>query len=137
MDTQGWLLRAVVLPANLPDKAGASLLLQGAQESFPHLSVIWADQAYNSQELAAWVKRTVGAELVITGRISAGFWLLPGEPQSPTIAQSESLRWIVERSFGWIGRNRRLSKDYEYLPETEEAFCYLAMTHLILKRLTK
>jgi len=45
-------------------------------------------------------------------------------------------RWVVERTFAWLGRYRRLSKDYEYLPETEESFIYTAMTRLMLKRLT-
>jgi putative transposase len=56
--------------------------------------------------------------------IPAGFQVLPW-------------RWVVERTFGWLGRNRRLSKDYEFLPETEEAFIYVGMVRLMLRRLAR
>lgn len=112
-------------------------MLDRPDDRMRNLELIWADQGYQGTELSAWVERTLGAELVITGRMTVGFWLKPGE-QPPATTQAEaSGRWVVERSFAWIGRCRRLARDYEYLPETEEAFCCLAMTHLLLKRLTK
>lgn len=127
----------VVLPANTPDQEGAKRLLERPDESFERLEVVWADQGFQSAELSAWVERTVGAQLVITGRTTVGYWLTPGQATPATEPPPDSLRWIVERSFAWLGRNRRLTRDYEYLPESEEAFCYLAMVHLLLKRLTK
>jgi transposase len=130
-------MRVVVTPANLSDQEGARRLLEQPDDRMRHLELIWADQGYQSTELSVWVERTVAAELVITGRTAAGFWLKPGEPLPETNQAEESGRWPVERSFAWVGRCRRLAKDYEYLPETEEAFCYLAMAHLLLKRLTR
>jgi transposase len=73
---------------------------------------------------------------VITGQTTAGYWLAPGETRRPATLAPHNLRWVVERSFAWLGRNRRLARDYEFLPKSEEAFCYLAMAHLMLKRLT-
>lgn len=127
----------VVSPANLSDQAGAKRLLEQPDERLRHLQLIWADQGYQSSELSAWVGRTLDANLVITGRVTVGFWLKPGEQPPEADQSSDAGRWVVERSFAWMGRCRRLSKDYEYLPETEEALCYLAMAHLMLKRLTK
>lgn len=137
VDTNGWTIRVVVLPANTTDQEGARRLLEHPDERFERLEVLWADQGFRSVELTAWVKQTVGAQLVITGQTTAGNWLAPGEALPDTKPAPSSLRWVVERSFAWLGRNRRLARDYEYLPESEEAFCYLAMAHLLLKRLTK
>jgi putative transposase len=70
-----------------------------------------------------WVWVPEGQEPPVL-EIPAGFQVLPQ-------------RWVVERTFGWLGRNRRLSKDYEFLPETEEAFIYVGMVRLMLRRLAK
>lgn len=127
----------VVLPANLSDQDGARRLLAQPDARMRYLELIWADQGYQGSELSAWVERTLGAKLVITGRTTVGFWMKAGEQPPPLTQADDSGRWVVERSFAWIGRCRRLVKDYEYLPEAEEAYCYLAMAHLLLKWLTK
>jgi transposase len=127
----------LVLPADISDREGAKRLLEGVNADLPRLSVIWADQAYNGPELASWVKNRMGADLVITNSMSAGYWLKDGEQPPDPLEGVEPHRWVVERTFAWQGRNRRLARDYEYLPETEEALCYLAAVHLMLKRLTK
>lgn len=126
-----------MLPANTPDQEGARRLLGKLDERFERLEVIWADLGFQGAELSAWVERVVKAKLVITGHKASGCWLAPGQTQPEAEPAPKTLRWVVERSFAWLGRNRRLARDYEYLPESEEAFCYLAMAHLLLKRLTR
>jgi putative transposase len=137
VDTNGWAIRIVVLPANASDQEGARRLLENPDERFERLEVIWADQGFRSDELSALVQWNVGAQLVITGQTTAGYWLAPGEKRPDAGPTPRTLRWVVERSFAWLGRNRRLARDYEFLPESEETFCYLAMAHLILKTLTR
>ncbi len=85
--------------------------------------MIWADSAYAGQ-LVNWASALGGwlIQVVKRARNSHSFEVLPR-------------RWVVERTLGWLGRNRRLSKDYEELPESSEAWVYIAMIHLMLKRL--
>jgi len=92
------------------------------------LKKIWADGAYTEEKLASWCKEQGGWELEIVERSTSahteGFVVLPR-------------RWIVERTLGWLMRNRRLSKDYERLVQTSETFIEVAMIRLILRRLGK
>jgi putative transposase len=92
------------------------------------LRLIWADQAY-AGELLTWVwtlrpRRKVWLEIVKRPKGVQGFQVLPW-------------RWIVERTFGWLGRYRRLSKDYEYLTQSSEAMIRAAMIHLMVRRLAR
>jgi putative transposase len=125
VDTMGLLLMVVVHPANIQDRDGAKLLLEKAKNLFPRLQLIWADGGY-AGKLVGWVKSVCSWVLQIVKRTDdvKGFKLLPR-------------RWVVERTFGWIGRNRRLSKDYEGRTETSEAMVYLAMTRLMVRRLAR
>ena len=125
VDTMGLLLMVVVHTANIQDRDGAKLLLARAQGLFPRLQRIWADGGY-AGKLIAWVQETCGWVLEIIKRsdVVKGFKLLPR-------------RWVVERTFGWLGRYRRLSKDYERQPESSEAMVYWAMTRLMVRRLTR
>jgi putative transposase len=118
-------LVAVVHPANLQDRDGAKLVLEKAQNKYSRLALIWADGGYAGQ-LITWVKDTCHWVLQIVKRSDdmQGFVVLPR-------------RWVVERTFAWLGKYRRLSKDYEAFPETSEAMIYAAMTHLMLRRLAK
>jgi putative transposase len=121
VDTLGLLLVVVVHAASIQDAAGARLLIERARGRFPQLQRVWADGAYTGP-LVAWVQRTVGWLLTIVRRpTGGGFRLLPK-------------RWVVERTFGWFGHFRRLSKDYERLPQVSEAMIYLAMIHILLRR---
>lgn len=136
VDTLGLLLRVLVHPANVPDREGARLLLEGAKTQFPRLSCLWADQGYNGVEFAAWVREKLDSTLTITSQPAKGAWLHP-EQSTPILPgpKIQPRRWVVERTFAWEGRNRRLSKDYEGLPETAEAFIYMGMIRLLLGRL--
>ena len=119
----GLLLVVAVHAANIQESEGAKLVLRRALGRFPRLTKIWADQGYKAH-LVAWAK-AVGAwaiELVTRPEGTKGFRVLPR-------------RWVVERTFAWLGRSRRLSKDYEGLAETHEAWVQIAMIHLMLKRL--
>jgi putative transposase len=118
----------VVTAASVPDRDGAKPLLGGLRHQCSRLRRIWADGAY-SGDLLAWVwalrpRRKVCLEIVKRPKGVKSFHLLPW-------------RWIVERTFGWLGRYRRLSKDYEYLTQTSEAMIRVAMIHLMVRRLAR
>ena len=129
----GLLLAVVVHPANIQDRDGAKLVIDKLAGRFPRLQLIWADAGYAGQ-LVDWAMSLSGwaLEIVRRPRSSHQFEVLPR-------------RWVVERTFAWLGRCRRLSKslprtrygDYEELPETTEAWIYSAMTRLMLKRLAR
>ncbi len=125
VDTLGFLLLVVVHVANIQDRDGAKRVFNKAQGLFTRLKLIWADEGY-AGKLVDWTKSNCGwiLEIVKQKKERKGFQVLPK-------------RWIVERTFSWLGRYRRLSKDYEGLPEASEAFIYAAMTHLMVKRLSR
>lgn len=116
------ILDCVVHPADIQDRDGAKLVLEKLTD-FPRLKKIWADGAYAgklvdwAKELGEWV-----LEIVKRSDNAVGFEVLPH-------------RWIVERTFAWLGRFRRLSKDYEALIETSEAMIRVAMIRLMIRRL--
>ncbi len=119
----GLLLAVVVHAANVPDRDGAYAVLAKLAGRFPRLRLIWADGGYGGQ-VAELVKLTWGwtVEIVTRATDAVGFTVLPR-------------RWVVERTFGWFGRYRILSKDYEELPESSEAIVLIAMIQVMLKRL--
>ena len=123
MDTLGLVLAVVVHAANVQDRDGAKLVLAKLVGHFPRLQLLWADGGY-SGKLVDWVRETCGWVLEIVKRSDdvPGFQVLPK-------------RWIVERTFAWLGRYRRLSKDYEALPASGEAWITIAMIHLLVRRL--
>ncbi len=125
VDTLGLLLMVVVHSAGLQDPAGARLVLGPMAARFPRLSLIWADDIYKGP-LVRWVWCCFGWVLQIVRRSDdgKGFQVLP-------------LRWVVERTFAWLGRYRRLSKDYDFLPKTSETMIYAAMSLLMLRRLAR
>ncbi len=123
VDALGLLLVVVVHAANIQESEGAKLVLGRARGRFPRLRLIWADQGYKDH-FVAWARAATGwaVEIVARPKDQQGFAVLPR-------------RWVVERTFARLGRSRRLSKDYEGLPETHEAWVQIAMIHLMLKRL--
>lgn len=125
VDTLGLILMAVVHAANIQDPAGARLVLEKVKAHLPRLELIWADGIYTGT-LIEWVQTVCGWVLSIVKRTddAKGFQVLPR-------------RWVVERTFAWLGKYRRLSKDYELLPETSEAWIYAAMVHVMVRRLAR
>ena len=121
----GLLLAVVVHPANIQDRDGAKLVIDKLRGRFPRMRLVWADAGY-AGKLIEWVWALTGwaLEIVKRPRDSHHFQVLPR-------------RWVVERTFAWLSRCRRLSKDYEALSETTEAWIYSAMTRLMLKRLAR
>jgi putative transposase len=121
----GLLLAVIVHAANIQDRDGARYLLTYIAEWLPRLVQVVADGGYRGK-LVGWVQQTCGWTLEIVARTAdmVGFEVLPK-------------RWVVERTFAWLGRYRRLSKDYEGRTEVSEAFVCVAMIHLMLRRLTR
>jgi transposase len=140
VDTDGSLLKVKVHPADLHDKAGGLLLLAWLHLLFPRIELVWADTHY--QGLKTWAKSKLGWSIEVvkhwwTG--VRGFWCAPGQdpPQIPSGFHVLPRRWVVERFFAWLLTNRRLVVDYERLPKTDEAFIYMAMSRILLRRLAK
>lgn len=137
-DTQGLLLKVVVHPANIADRDGAMLVLAGAAEDFPDLGKLWLDMGYRGPRLREWMGQNlphVQMEVVQRPRLWVRVPVDQEPPPAPVGFQVLARRWVVERTFAWLGRNRRLSKDYERLAETSEGLIYLAMSKLMLRRL--
>ena len=123
VDTLGLLLAVVVHAANVQDRDGARLVLKTMRQRFARLKLIWADGGY-AGKLVGWARRM-------------GKWTLQIVQRDATKRYFEVLphRWIVERTFAWLARYRRLSKDYEVLPQTSETLIRIAMINLMLHRL--
>jgi len=121
VDTMGWLLCVIVHTASMQDRDGARLVLEKLKTLFPALKVVYADGGY-AGKLVQWIEQLKTFVLSIIKRTDKGFKILPK-------------RWIVERTFGWFGKYRKLSKDYECLTENSEAAIKLAMINLMLRRL--
>ncbi|HKP52243.1 MAG TPA: IS5 family transposase [Chloroflexia bacterium] len=134
VDTLGLVMLAVVTSASVQDRDGGKMVLKGLFERikkaryahwwrYCRLVLIWADGGYRG-ELIEWVQRKLGWELSIVEKAKGqkGFVLLPR-------------RWVVERTFSWLNRARRLTKDFERLPQSSEAFIYVAMIRLMVTKL--
>jgi putative transposase len=120
VDTTGLLLMVVVHIASVQDRDGAMIVLQKAKQSFWRLQLIWADGGY-AGKLVNWAKESCQWILEIVKRNDdvKGFYVLPR-------------RWVVERTFAWIGRYRRLSKDYESLTQTSEKLKFLSLSSILV-----
>lgn len=118
----GLLLGVIVTEANTQDRLGAAVVLMEDTVECEDLQLIWVDAGYSGKAFEQVVDKLCGAKVEVIKRNSPQFEILPR-------------RWIVERTFGWLGRCRRLSKDYELMPEVSEAMIYVAMVRLMLNRL--
>ncbi|MFC4456109.1 IS5 family transposase [Deinococcus sonorensis] len=140
VDTLGLLLNVVVHPANIQDRDGGKFVLAGIKQRYPQLEKVWADQGYTGGFLK-WAKEQPG----LLGEVVYPWWRQV-QRYTPELVEHLGVyktfnvlprRWVVERTFAWLGRNRRLSKDYEALSETTEMLVYLAMIRLMLRRLVR
>jgi putative transposase len=126
VDTLGLLMKVLVTAGQVQDRDAAKRLLENLAEEaivIKRLKLIWADGGYRG-ELIAWIEALFGWTLKIVEKpkVQNGFQALPK-------------RWIVERTFAWLVRQRRLARDYERLPETSASFIYAAMVRLMIRRL--
>ena len=127
VDTLGLLLAVCVTRADVPERAGARRLLHPALALFRWLRCLWADQGYDGAEFAAWVashRKTGTLQLEVVPRLKdqRGFKVL-------------AKRWIVERTFGWFMKHRRLVRHYEIKPAHAEAWLHISMIGIMLRRL--
>jgi len=124
VDTQGLVLGVHITSADVSDEHGGMYLVYKVAKHYPRLDKLWVDGAYR-------------------GLFPAYAWHIHGIAVEQTIQQKvrnyavTSKRWVVERTFAWLGRFRRLSKDYEYLCSTSESWIYVAMSYLLLRRLAR
>lgn len=124
-DTLGNLLEVVLLAANLDDRLGVYALLNKVERQMTlRLLKLWADQGYRSEVVRSWLQEQfdIDLEIVSASAEQVGFAVQPR-------------RWVVERTFAWLSRQRRLSKDYERCPLSSEGMIYLASLRTLLKRL--
>jgi transposase len=125
VDTLGLILGIFVTPASTPERAGAQGLLERTLDWFTWLRLLWVDGGYSGEAFAQWVKGIrpkLEVEVVKRSDDTSGFKVLPR-------------RWVVERTFGWLMRHRRLVRDYERTETSAEAWAYIAMIRIQLRRL--
>jgi putative transposase len=126
VDTLGLVLALAVHPADVQGRGGAALALARLRPLFRWVRTIFADAAYDGGRVAVAGLALGITALIIVRRLAVA----PGCQVLPK-------GWIVERTFGWLGRRRRLARDDEQLPEVSEAMIRLAMIRLMLQRLTR
>ena len=153
VDTEGLVLKVKVMSAKVPDQDGIKLLLKGIRDRLPRLSQLWVDAGYQGRG-KDWVEKVLGLSVEAVRRTPkptpervAMIWAEEWSKEGWEIDWQKLLprrgfevlpsRWVVERTFSWLSQNRRMSKDYERLCVTAEAFVYLAMTRLMVKRLAR
>jgi len=124
VDSAGRLLQVLVHPANVQEREGARMLLWELRFLTARLQLIWADAGYSGPEFAAWVKQRHGVAVEIVSK----------EPGSAKGFEVLRRRWVVERTFGWWNKWRRLSKDYEQNPRSSEAWIHIVMIAIMLNR---
>ena len=125
MDSNGWLLAVLVTAASVQDRDGGHRLLALLRERFSTITLVWADGGYAGR-LVAWAAAVLAMTVTVVKRSDnlRGFVVLPR-------------RWVVERSFGWLNRHRRLVRDYERLPEHHEAMLLWATTVIMTRQLVR
>ena len=137
--------------ANVADRDGIKLLLECTENRFPRLKHLWLDGAYKGR-CKEWIEKALGWTVEVVQRSPKivpqevlKVWAREWAKEEVLIDWEKLLppkgfkvlprRWVVERTFAWLGRNRRMSKDYERLCQTSEALIHVAMTRLMVKRL--
>jgi putative transposase len=153
VDTEGLVLKAKVHSAKVPDRDGLRLLLEGAREEISSLKHLWLDAGYQGRG-KRWVEEVLGLSVEVVRRPPkpipekvamrwAEEWAKEGmKPDWEKLLPQRGFqvlprRWVVERTFAWLSQNRRMSKDYERLCASAEAFIYVAMSRLMVRRLAR
>jgi putative transposase len=149
------VLEARVHNAKVPDEDGIRLLLKQVRERFRHLSHLWVDAGYQGRG-RTWAEEVWGVSVEVVRKPpkpvpeeeeEAKAWVREWAKEGKEVDWQRILpqrgfkvlprRWVVERTFSWLGQNRRMSKDYERLPQSSEAFIYAAMMRLMVRRLAR
>jgi transposase len=125
VDTEGWLLALVVTAASVSDKAGAKLLLIKLYDAFSTLKIMWADSGYDGAPLARYARAAAAITVEVVKRTA------------PHSFQVLRRRWVIERTFGWLMRYRRLVRDYERTTANSEAMIYWATVIIMTRRLAR
>jgi putative transposase len=153
VDTEGLVLKAKVHSAKVPDQDVLRLLLQSARSGLSRLSHLWLDAGYEGRG-RRWAEEAMGLSVEVVRKPPkpvpeevAKVWAEEWAKESKNVDWQRLMpprgyvalprRWVVERTFSWLSQNRRMSKDYERLPETGEALIYAAMSRLMLRRLAR
>ena len=154
MDTEGLVLKAKIHSAKVPDQDGLKLLLKSAaRERLARLSHLWVDAGYQGRG-KQWAEQELGLRVEVVHRTPkpipekiARIWAQEWTKEGKEINWQKLLprrgfevlprRWVVERTFAWLGQNRRMSKDYERLCATGETFVYAAKSRLMVRRLVR
>jgi putative transposase len=139
-DTQGLVLGCYVGSASENDRDGVKSALEKTVKKYHNIKKMWADMGYQGKELKASLDKDFGIDLEVVKRPACRFWVHKDKPtELLPIRESgfkvEPRRWVVERTFAWIGRNRRLSKEYDLLESSTENNIYMSLNRLILRRL--
>ena len=153
VDTEGLLLKVKVHSAKIPDQDGLRLLLQSARSGLSRLKHLWLDAGYEGRG-KRWAEEVLGLSVEVVrkppkpipekvAQIWAQEWAKEGKKvdwqrlMAPRGYMALPRRWVVERTFSWLSQNRRMSKDYERLCASAEAFVYAAMIRLMARRLAR
>jgi len=153
VDTEGLVLKAKVHSAKVSDQDGIKLLLKGVHDRLPRLSHLWVDAGYQGRG-KEWAEKVLNLRVEVVhrtpkptsdrvARIWAEEWAKEGREinwQRLIVRRGFEVlprRWVVERTFSWLSQNRRTSRDYERLCATGEAFIYVAMSRLMVRRLAR
>ena len=121
VDSQGLMIGVLVTEGNTPERLGAATVILECQEELSNTEVVWVDGGYSGQNFARVVRQICGSAVEVIKRLTKDFEILPK-------------RWVVERTFGWLNRYRRLSKDYEMHVENSEAMIYGSLIRLMIRR---
>lgn len=154
VDTEGLVLGAKVHSANVHDEDGIKLLLESARNELSRLKHLWVDAGYRGRGRRRWAEEVLGLSIEVVSKppkpvpekvakVWAEEWAKEGKEvdwqrlMAPRGFRVLPRRWVVERTFAWISHNRRMGKDYERLCASGEAFVYVAMTRLMVRRLAR
>jgi putative transposase len=128
----------LVLPADISDGQGAKQMLEPIAETLTRMRKLWVDSGYQ-RGFVDWIAGKTGWDIEVVRRIDQGQWSTEDQPQAEVASGFQVLpfRWIVERTFAWLSRYRRLSKDYEETTASSASWVVLAMSRLLLARVAR